>query len=330
MFVDEVTVALKAGDGGDGCISFRREKYLPKGGPNGGDGGSGGNVLLICDENMGDLTPYRFKGHAKARNGEPGRGRDQYGKNGEDCTLRLPPGTIVYDTASGFKVAELLDHEQEVLLLQGGQGGMGNVHFKSSTNQTPRESTPGKPGESGEFRFVIKTIADIGLVGFPNAGKSTLISCITEARPKTAAYPFTTLNPNVGVIHYEEQHDRLFLADIPGLIEGASENRGLGHRFLRHIERCTVLVFVIDMAAQDGRKPFEDYAQLLEELRLYDPALLEKERLVVANKMDLPAFEENLKAFQEETKVPVIELSCLEEQGLDNLKDQLYQIVRKD
>lgn len=237
MFYDEVNVTLQAGNGGDGCFSFRRAKYEPKGGPDGGDGGRGGNVYIVGDTNVADLTDYYFKPGWKAKNGETGRGSDQHGAKGDHIILRLPIGTIVVDRETGDPVAEVTEHGEEVLLLEGGLGGKGNAVFKSSTNQAPRQFTLGKPGEVGEFRLIIKTIADVGLIGFPNAGKSTLLNMVTNAHPKTGAYPFTTIFPTVGVLEYPEQYERITVADIPGLIEGASENKGLGHRFLKQIDQ---------------------------------------------------------------------------------------------
>ncbi len=329
MFVDETEVTLKAGDGGNGCVSFRREKFLPKGGPNGGDGGKGGDVILLCDENVNDLTDYRFQADWHAQNGEHGRGRDQYGKAGQDLVLKMPLGTVIIDTRTGRQVMELTESGQRVVLLRGGQGGLGNLHFKSSTNRAPRQSTPGTPGEYGRYQLVLKTIADIGLVGFPNAGKSSLTNAITHARPKMAPYPFTTLHVNVGVIEYPENYGRLVMADIPGLIEGASENRGLGHQFLRHIERCRLLLFILDMAGVDGRDPLDDYKHLLEELGLYNEALLEKPRLIAANKMDEPAAVENLKRFKRKhRKFKVVPISCLAGEGLDVLKQAIWESVQ--
>ena len=325
MFVDEITIFLKAGRGGDGCGSFRREKYIPKGGPDGGDGGKGGDIVLLCDANQGDLTPYYFKKEWLAKPGIPGSGRQKNGKAGTDLFLKVPPGTAVYDTETGRIVAELLKVGQKVILLQGGKGGLGNVHFKSSINQAPKEFTYGEPGEEGYFRLELKTIADIGLVGFPNAGKSSLVNAITNAQRKTAPYPFTTLHPSVGIIEYPDHYERLALADIPGLIKGAHENRGLGHRFLRHIERCQLLVFIIDMAGTDGRNPLEDYAALLKELELYDEALLQKPRLVAANKMDEAVAVENLKDFKKKHKgLPISPISCFTGEGLEEFKKALY------
>jgi GTP-binding protein len=328
MFIDEAKVELKSGDGGHGCVSFRREKFIPKGGPDGGNGGKGGDVVLLCDRNEGDLQAYRWQPHRSARNGTPGMGRQCAGPDGEDLILRVPPGTQVVDDVSGRLLAELTEHNERVVILAGGKGGMGNMNFKSSVNQAPRRTTPGYPGEFGTYRLVLKTIADIGLVGYPNAGKSTLTNAFTAARPKMAPYPFTTLHVNVGVIEYPETFGRIFMADIPGLIEGAHENRGLGHQFLRHIERCTLLVFILDMAGSENRKPWDDFRILERELALYSPILARKPRLVVANKMDLPEAAANLAKFCEKVPVLVVPISCYSLEGFENLKATLWKFVK--
>ncbi len=330
MFIDECLIKVHAGDGGRGCISFRREKYEPWGGPNGGDGGRGGDVILLGNDDTNNLIDYKFKPHWKAERGEHGLGSDQHGSDGKHCVLKVPLGTIVTDEATGKIVAEVLTDGERIVLCKGGNGGWGNTHFKSSTNRAPKRSNPGHPGELGNYRLVLKSIADVGLVGFPNAGKSSLTGRITKAHPKTAAYPFTTLHPQIGVIELEKHYDRLLLADVPGLIEGANENRGLGHRFLRHIERCAVLIFLIDMAGVDARDPREDYATLLSELKLYDKSLLKKPRLVVANKMDLEEAPTHLTKFRRKYKVDVVTISCVSGEGLDELKEILYQRVRAD
>lgn len=328
MFVDETRVILRAGNGGNGAASFRREKFIPKGGPDGGDGGRGGDVVVECDENASDLREFYYSPHRSAGNGGNGMGRNKHGADGTECVLKVPPGTIIVSLETEQPVGEVLTHGEKLVVLHGGKGGIGNTHFKSSVNRAPRQFKPGFPGQTGEFRLVLKSIADLGLVGYPNAGKSTLTNMITNSRPKTAPYPFTTLHPNIGVIEYPDRYDRLKLADIPGLIEGAHENKGLGHRFLRHIERCKVLVLIIDMASADGRKPHDDYASLIEELGMYSPELLEKPRLVAANKMDEPAAAKHLKAFAKKHSVEVVPVSCLLGDGLEALKDRCYALVR--
>jgi GTP-binding protein len=333
MFVDECSVKLSAGDGGRGCISFRREKYEPWGGPNGGDGGRGGDVVLIGDVNTNNLVDYKFQPHWHGERGEHGQGADCHGRDGKPCEMRMPLGTVVTDLATDKVVAEIIEDGQRIVLCKGGNGGWGNTHFKTSTNRAPKRANAGLEGERGEYRFVLKSIADVGLVGFPNAGKSSLTTRITKARPKTAAYPFTTLHPQIGVIDYSDEvkgTKRLLLADVPGLIEGAHENRGLGHRFLRHIERCALLIFLVDMAGTDARDPRDDYKHLLKELELYDKALLKKPRLVVANKMDVPESAALLKKFKTRYKTAeVVEISCLSGAGLEKMKKELLKRVTK-
>ena len=328
MFIDEAKVILKSGDGGHGCVSFRREKFIPKGGPDGGNGGKGGDVVFLCDRNQGDLQAYRWQPHRRAPNGTPGMGRQCAGPDGVDLVLPVPPGTQILEEGTNRLVAELTEHGERVILLAGGKGGQGNMNFKSSVNQAPRRTTPGYPGEEGSFRIVLKTIADIGLVGYPNAGKSSLTNLLTAARPKMAPYPFTTLHVNVGVIEYPHVFGRIVMADIPGLIEGAHDNRGLGHQFLRHIERCALLVFIIDMAGSENRKPWDDHRILEKELRLYSKILAAKPRLIVANKMDLPASAEMLKEFKARIKDLVIPISCYSHEGLEDLRMQLWKAVK--
>lgn len=328
MFIDEVKMTLKAGDGGDGCLSFRREKYIPKGGPNGGDGGDGGDVILLSDRNVSDLVDYRYKPHAKAESGESGMGSQCHGKNGRDCLLRVPLGTQVYSEETGALVTELLQDGQRVVLLKGGRGGLGNLHFKSSTNQAPRHTIPGTPGESGVFRFEMKTIADVGLVGFPNAGKSSLINRLTNTQRKIGSYAFTTLSPKVGTVNNEETYETLTVADIPGIIEGAHQNRGLGFRFLKHIERCQLLAYVLDMAGGDGRFPWEDYEILQRELVHYDEPLVRRPAILIGNKMDLPAAKENLPEFRK--RFPAARLfliSCETAEGLETFRAELFKLI---
>ncbi|MFI3290814.1 MAG: GTPase ObgE [Opitutales bacterium] len=330
MFIDQAHIRMRAGDGGNGVASFRREKFIPYGGPDGGDGGSGGNVYALCDENVGDLEAFRFTPFYEAGNGKRGGGRQKTGINGQHKWVKFPPGTIFINPETGHIICELLKHGEEILILKGGKGGLGNIHFKNSVNQAPRQHTLGEEGEYGEFDLILKTISDIGLVGFPNAGKSSLINLITMARPKVADYPFTTLHVNVGMIKYEETYDSVSLADIPGLIEGASENKGLGHRFLRHIERCKALLMMIDMAGVDERKPTDDYLKLRKELELYDKSLLDKKIILVANKMDEDEAVKNLKKFKKKfPEVLIHELSCLSEEGIAELKDLIYKTVKE-
>jgi len=327
MFIDEAPVSLKAGDGGAGCVSFRRLKFRPKGGPDGGNGGKGGDIVIACDGNVGDLKAYKFNPIARAKNGIAGKGNDCDGRNGAPSVLKVPAGTQVVDEGTEEIVADLVAQEQRVVALKGGVGGRCNLSYKSSINRAPQQSTPGIPGEEGRFRFVLKTIADVGLVGFPNAGKSSLTNLITRARPKMAPYPFTTLNPNIGIVDYRELFERISIADIPGLITGAHANRGLGHRFLRHIERCPLLLLILDMAGVDGRDPCRDYRDLIKELELYNHGLTAKPRLVAANKMDEPAAEENLAEFRRSFKVGVLPISCLSEEGIEELKTVLLKQV---
>jgi len=328
MFVDEVSIRLKAGKGGDGSASYRREKFVPKGGPDGGDGGRGGDIILECDENVSDLRTYYFKPQWQAGNGGNGMGRGRHGRSGDDCLLKVPCGTLVYpDENRETPVVELLQRGKRHTLLKGGQGGRGNIHFKSSVNQRPRRHDPGTSGEAGDFYFVLKSIADIGLVGYPNAGKSTLIRALTDAAPKTADYPFTTLNPVIGVMEAADTYRRLKIADIPGLIEGAHENRGLGHQFLRHIERCAALVFVLDLSQIEGRHPREDYAALLNEIRAYDEALLQLPRLVVGNKIDEPGAAETLEALRGGLEEEVIAISAVLGESLPELKARMFEFV---
>lgn len=330
MFIDEANVILKAGDGGKGAATFRREKFIPFGGPDGGDGGNGGSVYALGDENVSDLERYMYSPEVRAEDGGPGAGRNKTGASGKDAVMRVPPGTIVIDTETDSVAAEILRHGEKILLMRGGKGGLGNTHFKSSTNRAPRQFTSGTEGECGEFKLVLKSIADAGMVGYPNAGKSSLVGLLTPARPKVGAYPFTTLHVNIGTLDYPETYERLKLADIPGLIDGASENKGLGHKFLRHIERCKVLVVVIDMAGTDGRNPADDYKNLMGELALYSKDLISKPIIVAANKMDEAAAVKNLKSFRRKyPNLDIIPVSCLTEKGIGDLKKEIYSECKK-
>ena len=410
MFVDKVKIRVKAGDGGNGCVSFRREKYVDRGGPDGGDGGKGGDVVLVADKNVTDLSDFYYQPRIAAKHGVHGRGKNCFGRSAKNVMVKVPIGTQVFLLTAPLKqrapsdyhpaaatevfdptstvgmpftpgrakqlaeaarsaelattrvvsqpediapassdrglIADLIEDGQRFVLAKGGRGGRGNAVFKSSTHQAPREFEYGEPGEQLGVELELKTLADVGLVGFPNAGKSTLISKITKAHPKVAPYPFTTLTPNVGILNYDD-FTRVRIADIPGLIEGAHRGKGLGHDFLRHIERCQLLVVLVDMAGVDGRKPYDDYQQLLDELKLYNPEILEKKRLVVANKMDLPAAKKNLAAFKRKaaavkrSRKPkaagqttagrslfrVLEISALAGDGLEKLKLELRKAL---
>jgi GTP-binding protein len=288
-FIDEATIQVHAGDGGNGVASFRREKYIPKGGPDGGDGGRGGSIYAVADRNLNTLIDYRYARIHRAQRGENGRGSDCYGKGGEDMTLRVPVGTVITDTATGHVLADLAKDGQKALIAKGGEGGLGNLHFKSSTNRAPRQCTPGTPGEDKELRLELKVLADVGLLGMPNAGKSTFIRAVSAAKPKVADYPFTTLHPNLGVVRVD--NDRSFvIADIPGLIEGAAEGAGLGHQFLRHLARTRLLLHIVDVAPFDEAvNPVDEARAIVEELRKYDEGLYHKERWLVLNKMDMVA-----------------------------------------
>lgn len=291
-FVDEARIEVIAGDGGKGAVAFRREKYIPKGGPSGGDGGRGGSIWAVADLNVNTLIDYRYARLHRARNGDGGGGSDRYGRGADDIVLRMPVGTQVFDDDSGELLFDLTKHGERVLLAKGGDGGLGNLHFKSSTNRAPRQSTPGTPGEARKLRLELKVLADVGLLGLPNAGKSTLIRAVSAARPKVADYPFTTLQPNLGVVRVDDNRS-FVMADIPGLIEGASEGAGLGHQFLRHLARTRVLLHVIDVAPPDPEADVvRDARALVRELRKYDETLYRKPRWLVLNKVDLLPEEE--------------------------------------
>ncbi|TMG99634.1 MAG: GTPase ObgE [Betaproteobacteria bacterium] len=286
-FIDEANIEVIAGDGGNGAVSFRREKYVPRGGPDGGDGGRGGSIWAIADRNINTLIDYRYARIHRAKPGERGRGADQYGRGSEDIVLRMPVGTLITDAETGESVADLSMHGQKALLAQGGKGGLGNLHFKSSTNRAPRQSTPGEEGVQRMLHLELKVLADVGLLGMPNAGKSTLIRAVSAARPKVADYPFTTLAPNLGVVRVDENRS-FVVADIPGLIDGAADGAGLGHQFLRHLQRNRLLLHLVDIAPLDGASdPVADARAIVKELKRYDPALFDKPRWLVLNKLDL-------------------------------------------
>ena len=286
-FIDEATIQVLAGKGGNGVASFRREKYIPKGGPDGGDGGRGGSIYAVADRNINTLIDYRFARMYRAKNGQNGRGSDRYGKGADDIILRMPIGTLVKDISTGEIIADLIEHQQKILLAKGGTGGLGNLHFKSSTNRAPRQFTNGEEGQEFDLKLELKVLADVGLLGMPNAGKSTLIRAVSAARPKVADYPFTTLQPNLGMVRVD-QNRSFVMADIPGLIEGAAEGIGLGHRFLKHLTRTQLLMHVVDMAPLDEAADLVDETQaLVEELRKYDELLFQKPRWLVLNKTDM-------------------------------------------
>ncbi|MBF8295513.1 MAG: GTP-binding protein Obg/CgtA [Bacteroidetes bacterium] len=326
QFIDQAIIFVKAGNGGNGAISFRREKYVPKGGPDGGNGGHGGSVIIRADKQLGTLLDFRYKRSYKAESAEHGRGKRQTGKTGVDTVLKVPCGTIVLDSAHKKTLADLVHDGDEIVVAQGGRGGRGNSEFATSTNQAPRIAEPGTPGEECELMLELKLIADVGLVGFPNAGKSTLISVVSAAKPKIADYPFTTLTPNLGIVRYAEGKS-FTLADMPGLIKGAHLGKGLGIQFLRHIERTRVLVFLIESISED---PKRDYESLLHELASYNAALTKKPKIVALTKIDL--FEETalkrLKRVSFGKKIPIIRISSVSREGLQPLLDEMWRALK--
>ena len=323
IFRDRVKLYAKAGNGGPGCVSFRREKFIPKGGPDGGDGGHGGSVILRCDIEEDSLLPIFYEPHRKAKNAQHGMGSNCHGKNSEDCVIKVAPGTVVLDADTEEFIGELINHDEELIIAKGGHGGIGNARFKSSTNRAPRQFTEGTEGEEKTVWLELKLISDVGLVGYPNAGKSTLLSKLTNASPKIASYPFTTINPIIGTLEYDD-FNRVKIADIPGLIDGANEGIGLGHHFLRHIERAKFFVFVIDIAGTDERNPVEDFINLKKELRLHLQSLANTPYIIAANKIDSPYADDNLKIFKEMIDEHVFEISAELDIGLDAIKTHLY------
>jgi GTPase len=385
MFIDEIKVYARAGHGGKGCVAFHREAYITKGGPSGGNGGRGGDVILQADHDLNNLIAQYYVPRLIAEVGEGGMGKGMDGHAGKDLLVKVPCGTLVWKLPSAEPVesaegedegeterpmlgtqkrevirhsgreraleinleeeeepqgkppppegrelmADLTEHGQQFILCKGGRGGLGNRNFATARRQTPRFAQPGEPGDEGEYQLELRMIAEVGLVGYPNAGKSTLLKAISHARPKIAPYPFTTLHPQVGIVEYKD-YKRLTVCDVPGLIEGAHNNVGLGHAFLRHIERCKVLVLVLDMAGTDARLPWDDYKQLLTELELYDPALIKKPRLIAANKMDEPAAEKNLKEFKRKVrKTPVLMMAAAFDEGIEKFKDAIREAVEE-
>ena len=327
MFLDEVKIFVRSGDGGNGLVAFRREKYVPKGGPAGGDGGRGANVVFIVDEGLRTFMDYRYQKKFVAPNGENGMSKGMHGRKSKDLYLKVPPGTVIRDTDTGEVLSDLVEHEQEVIVARGGRGGRGNCRFATPSNPAPEIAENGEPGEERNLTLELKLMADVGLVGFPSVGKSTLLSITSKAKPKIADYHFTTLAPNLGVVETKD-HRSFVMADLPGLIEGASQGVGLGHQFLRHIERTKVIVHVIDMSATDGRDPYEDYKVINAELGEYNMRLLERPQVVVANKMDIPVASENLVEFKKRLAedgedVDIVEISAFTRNNIDNL---LYKI----
>jgi len=323
QFIDEADIHVKAGDGGRGAVAFRREKFVPRGGPSGGDGGNGGDVVLETDERLTTLLDFRFKREFKARNGEPGMGSDCNGRGADDLVLKVPPGTVIKDSGSGAVVADLREAGVRYVLAKGGRGGLGNMNFATPTLQAPRFAQPGTPGEEKGVKLELRLLADVGLVGFPNAGKSTLVARLSRARPKIADYPFTTLQPHLGVVQYKDGRS-FVLSDLPGLIEGAHRGAGLGHRFLKHMARCRAMVHLVD-AAQD-RDLVADYDAINRELELFDPALRRKPQIVAANKLDIPEAGPRAKAFAHVLAgrgVPVHLISGVTGQGVDALLDAM-------
>ncbi|MCM3086623.1 GTP-binding protein [Bhargavaea ginsengi] len=325
MFVDHVKVYVKGGDGGNGMVAFRREKYVPDGGPAGGDGGKGADVIFEVDEGLRTLMDFRYQKHFKAQRGEHGMSKSMHGKNAKDMIVKVPPGTTVTDAVTGTIIADLTDHGQRAVIAKGGRGGRGNIRFATPANPAPEISEKGEPGYELEVVLELKVLADVGLVGFPSVGKSTLLSIVSAAKPKIGDYHFTTIVPNLGVVDVGEGRS-FVMADLPGLIEGAHEGVGLGHQFLRHIERTRVIVHVIDMSGMEGRDPYEDYVTINEELEQYNLRLMERPQIVVANKMDMPEAEMNLAEFKEQipSDVKVYPISAITRQGLSDL---LYAVA---
>ncbi|MCL1886506.1 MAG: GTPase ObgE [Betaproteobacteria bacterium] len=334
-FIDEAKIEVIAGNGGNGVASFNREKFRPFGGPDGGDGGRGGSIWAVADNNINTLIDFRYAKLFRAQNGENGRGSDQYGKGADDIVLRMPVGTIIRDADTGMTLADLTENGQRQLLAQGGEGGWGNIHFKSSTNRAPRQKTDGKPGERHQLSLELKVLADVGLLGLPNAGKSTLISAVSNARPKIADYPFTTLHPNLGVVRVSPEKS-FVIADIPGLIEGASEGAGLGHQFLRHLQRTNLLLHIVDIAPFDeSADPVKNAQSLIRELEKYDPELAQKPRWLVLNKLDIIPEADRDKTVRDfirrfKWKGPVFKISAVTQAGCTELMEAIYRHIEAE
>ena len=331
MFIDEVRILVKAGDGGNGCLAFRREKYVPRGGPSGGDGGRGGDIVMVASQHRNTLLHFRYNPEHKAERGRHGEGSNRTGRDGASIELDTPVGTVVYDAETGEQIHDFAEPGDRFVLAQGGRGGRGNARFATSTHQAPTEHEQGKPGEERRLRLELKLLADVGLVGFPNAGKSTLISRISAARPKIADYPFTTLEPNLGVVSVD---DRTFVvADIPGLIEGAHTGHGLGIQFLRHIERTRLLAHLVDVSEASARDPVQDFDIVMEELRSFSPEMIDKPMIVVATKLDAAQDPERIAALERHTArlgLPFHKISAVTGEGIDALKHAMADAVRRD
>ena len=328
MFVDDAQIWVKAGDGGHGCVSFRREKFIPKGGPDGGDGGHGGDVYFHALENIDTLTDFAGKHHWQAKNGQPGSGNNKHGANGDDLVIKVPPGTLIYDTDLDLMLKDLNELGLKVRICRGGKGGRGNKSFATATNQTPRNATLGKPGQERNIKLVLKLIADVGLVGLPNSGKSTLISRCSAARPKIADYPFTTLEPVLGIVELSGFR-RYVMADIPGLIEGAHGGAGLGHDFLKHIERTTILAHILDIMPIDGSDVAENYAAIRSELEQYSKVLAQKPEIIIANKIDLDPDYKKVKELQKKLGRPIHPISAVTGSGIKELTELLWKKVKE-
>ena len=328
MFVDEVVIKVEAGKGGDGCTAFRREKFIEMGGPYGGNGGHGGDIIFKVDEGLSTLLDLRYQKTLKAPNGENGRGKNQHGKGADPLVVKVPLGTVVTDLDTGFIIADLSHKDQEEIIAKGGRGGRGNTAFKTQTNTAPDFSENGEEGEHKTLKVEVKMLADVGLVGLPSVGKSTIISCVSKSKPKIAAYHFTTLNPNLGVVK-SSSGKSFVMADLPGLIEGASNGEGLGDKFLRHIERTKVIAHVVDMAGSEGRNPYEDFIMINKELEAFNEKLIKKPMIVVANKMDLEGAKENLEEFKKKCDLKVFEVSAAMNQGLQKVVDELANMLEE-
>ena len=328
MFVDQAQIWIKAGDGGHGCVSFRREKFIPKGGPDGGDGGNGGDVYFQAVENLDTLLDFAGKHHWQAQKGQSGSGNNKHGANGDDLVINVPPGTLIYDTDLDLLLKDLSEIDSKVRVCRGGKGGRGNKSFATAINQTPRNATPGKPGQERNIRLELKLIADVGLVGMPNAGKSTLISRCSAARPKIADYPFTTIEPVLGIIELSDFR-RFVMADIPGLIEGAHAGAGLGHDFLKHIERTTLIVHILDIMPTDGSDPAENYNAIRSELEKHSKALAAKQEIIVANKTDLDPDGQTVEELRRKLNTHVHAISAVTGSGIKELSELLWQKVKE-